>query len=178
MKTLIVVEGKTDITFLSSFLHADFYSVNGSAVSRKDIDFIKEYKKTGEVIILTDPDYPGIKIRNYLNQNIEGLKNAYVRKEYSIRNHKVGVAESTKEEVKLALKNAHVYINKEKQNVTLSNSDLIDLGLTGKENSKDLRKLVSENFHLGFNNAKTFLKKLNMLEISKEQIIEVLRNAK
>ena len=45
MKKLIVVEGKTDIAFLSSFIDADFYSVNGSAVSEKDIQFIKEYIK-------------------------------------------------------------------------------------------------------------------------------------
>ena len=43
VKTLIVVEGKTDIDFLSTFLDYDFYSVNGSAVSDKDIVFIKEY---------------------------------------------------------------------------------------------------------------------------------------
>ena len=51
MKKLIVVEGKTDIAFLSSFIDADFYSVNGSAVSEKDIQFIKEYIKKGEVIV-------------------------------------------------------------------------------------------------------------------------------
>jgi 5S rRNA maturation endonuclease (ribonuclease M5) len=32
---LIVVEGKSDITFLSSFLSADFYQVHGSAVCQK-----------------------------------------------------------------------------------------------------------------------------------------------
>ena len=79
--TLIVVEGKTDIAYLSSFIDADFYSVNGSAVSESDVNFIKEYLKKGDVIVLTDPDFPGKKIRNYLNQQIEGLKNAYVRKE-------------------------------------------------------------------------------------------------
>ena len=45
--TLIVVEGKTDIAYLSSFINADFYSVNGSAVSESDVDFIKEYLKKG-----------------------------------------------------------------------------------------------------------------------------------
>ena len=50
MKTLIVVEGKTDINFLSTFLDYDFYSVNGSAVSDKDIAFIKEYLKRAKLL--------------------------------------------------------------------------------------------------------------------------------
>lgn len=177
MKKLIVVEGKTDIAFLSSFIDADFYSVNGSAVSEKDIQFIKEYIKKGEVIVLTDPDFPGTKIRNYLNENIPNLKNAFVRKELSIKKHKVGVAESTVEEVKRALQNAQVFKNKTNKHNLLKTNDLIDLGLIGRNDSSKLRKIVSENFHLGFTNGKTLLKRLNMLEINKEQIIEVLKHA-
>lgn len=45
LNELIVVEGKTDIDFLSSFIEADFYSVNGSAISSKDISFLKEIEK-------------------------------------------------------------------------------------------------------------------------------------
>ena len=176
-KYLIVVEGKTDIDFLSKFITADFYSVNGSAVSEKDLDFIKEYKKKGDVIVLTDPDFPGTKIRNYLNENISGLENAYVRKEFSIKKHKVGVAESSKDEVLRALKNKIKFSeNKTEQSVTIQ--DLYSLGLIGDNNSSSLRKIVSENFHLGFNNAKSLLKKLNMLNIKKEEIETVLKNVK
>ena len=177
MKKLIVVEGKTDIDFLSSFIDADFYSVNGSAVSDNDVEFIKSYLEKGEVIVLTDPDFPGYKIRTYLNERIPALKNAYVRKEVSIKGRKVGVAESTKEEVLRALKNAKVFIDKNSNESIITMSDLIELGLVGSDNSFKLRKIVSENFHLGFTNGKSLLKKLNMLEITKDQIIEVLKNA-
>lgn len=177
MKRLIVVEGKTDIDFLSSFLEADFYSVNGSAVSDNDVEFIKSYLGKGEVIVLTDPDFPGHKIRTYLNERIPSLKNAYVRKEVSIKRHKVGVAESTKGEVLRALKNAKIFIDKKNSNVTITMGDLIELGLVGSNDSFKLRKIVSENFHLGFTNGKSLLKKLNMLEITKDQIIEVLKDA-
>lgn len=175
MKTLIVVEGKTDIDFLSTFLDCDFYSVNGSAVSDKDIDFIKEYLKKGEVVILTDPDFPGLKIRNYLNEKIPGLKNAFVRKENSIKHNKVGVAESTVDEVKSALQNAKVFSSKGTDYNTITMSDLIELGLAGNQNSFKLRKKVSENLHIGFSNCKTLLKKLNMLEITKEELEEVVK---
>lgn len=178
VKTLIVVEGKTDIDFLSTFLDYDFYSVNGSAVSDKDIVFIKEYLKKGEVVVLTDPDFPGLKIRNYLNEKIPGLKNAFVRKENSIKHNKVGVAESTVDEVKSALQDAKVFSSKRTDCNTITMSDLIELGLTGNQNSFKLRKKVSENLHIGFSNCKTLLKKLNMLEITIEELKEVVKNVK
>lgn len=173
INALIVVEGKTDIDYLQTFIDAKFYKVNGSAVSNKDIDFLKSAKNNADIVILTDPDFPGMKIREYINSHISGLKNAYVRKEFSIKNHKVGVAESTKEEILYALKNCvtfdkNVYVKRVNEN------DLFDLGLLGKQNSANLRKKVSESLHLGFGNAKSFLKKVNMINISKEQIKEII----
>lgn len=55
------------------------------------------------IIILTDPDFPGMQIRNKILKEIPNAKQAFVRKEVSIKHHKVGVAESTKEEVNNAL---------------------------------------------------------------------------
>ena len=75
------------------------------------------------------------------------------------------------------MQNAQVFKNKTNKHNLLKTNDLIDLGLIGRNDSSKLRKIVSENFHLGFTNGKTLLKRLNMLEISKEQIIEVLKHA-
>ncbi len=173
IEDLIVVEGKTDIDFLSSFLDADFYSVNGSAVNEKDIKFLKEVAKTRDIIVLTDPDFPGEKIRNYLNDNLERVKNAYVAKEKSIKKNKVGVAESTQEEVLSALKNYVIY-NKEKKEYNLTNYDLYELGLIGSENSRNLRKIVDEKYHTGKSNGKALLKKLNYLNIKREDLEKLL----
>ena len=173
---IIVVEGKSDIDYLSSFIDARFYKVNGSAVSKEDIEFIKNAKKSHDIVVLTDPDYPGKKIRNYINDEIPGLKNAYVRKEFSIKRHKVGVAECDKEEVLYALKNFVVFYKKNYTNLITIN-DLFDLGLIGKSDSSDRRKLIDEKYHLGHNNGKALCKKLNLLGITKSELEELL-NAK
>ena len=173
IEDLIVVEGKTDIDFLSSFIDADFYSVNGSAVNEKDLNFLKNVAKQRGIIVLTDPDFPGEKIRNYLNENIPNLKNAYVKKENSIKNHKVGVAESTKDEVLNALKNVVIY-NKEKKNNYLTYIDLYELELVGAKNSKKLRKIVDDYYHTGKSNGKALLKKLNYLSVKKEELEKLL----
>ena len=175
IKELIVVEGKTDICFLSSFLDADFYSVNGSAVSNKDIEFLKQINKKRGLIILTDPDYPGLKIRNYINSKIADCKNAYVNKENCIKNGKVGVAESTIEEINKSLENLITFTN---QKNTITKIELYELNLVGKSESKDLRIQLCNKLKIGFSNSNSLLKKLNALGYTKSDIEEVLYASK
>lgn len=169
---IIVVEGKTDIDFLSSFLDTKFYSVNGSAVNEEDVNFLKKAKEKNNIIILTDPDFPGMKIRNYLNEKIDGLQNAYIKKEVSIKHNKVGIAESTKEEVLNALH--HLVLNKSDVKNEITMKDLLDLGLTGSEDSSFKRYYLAKKYSLGKSNAKNFLKKINLIGLTKESIKEDL----
>ncbi len=176
---LIVVEGKTDIDFLSSFLDANFYSVNGSAISPNDLNFLMKVSKKNKIIVLTDPDYPGMRIRNIINSKItKNIYNAYVRKEFSIKKHKVGVAESTIEEVNKALDNLVEFTSSNllKSNLTLN--DLYELKLVGNENSKKYREILEKKLHIGYSNGKQLLNKLKMLNVDKKEIMEILKNVK
>ena len=80
IKEIIIVEGKSDKQFLQSFLDADIFTCNGSAIDGFDIEFIKNLAKKSGAIILTDPDYPGLRIRNILNEKLENVKHAYINK--------------------------------------------------------------------------------------------------
>ena len=175
---LFVVEGKTDIDFLSSFLDSNFYSVNGSAVNENDVKYLKAVENNKKIVILTDPDFPGMKIREYLNSNNIKCYNAFVKKSLSIKHGKVGVAESTKDEVIRAINSIKIpkNINEKKNNIT--NSDLLDLKLIGDENSKKLREAVSEKLSLGYCNGKQLLKRLNIYDISVDELREVVKNVK
>ena len=165
---IIVVEGITDVSFLSQFLDAEFVTTNGSEIPSSTIEYLKKASEKRDIFVLTDPDSPGKKIRDTLDQQIPNLKHCFISKENSIKKNKVGVAESTKEEVLNALKN-YIQITKDKVgNITYS--DLNKLGLVGSENSAELREKVINNFHLGYCNAKTFLKRINYLQLSLEEI--------
>lgn len=181
INALLVVEGKTDIDFLSSFIDAEFYSVNGSSISQKDYDYINEVLKKGiEVIVLTDPDFPGAQIRNKIKEHCEGVSEAYVTKEKSIKKNKVGVAEGEKEDILNALNNRLIYKKFPRGNLKtpiLSHFDLYKLGLTGQEDSNKKKEIISKKYYLGFNNSKQLLKKLNLLNISYEELEEVLKDA-
>lgn len=173
IKELIVVEGKTDLIFLKSFLEADIVITNGSEISKNTLDFIKEANKKQGVIILTDPDYPGLRIRNIISEYIGDCKHAYIEKSKAIKGKKVGIAETKKEDIINALKNVVTY---KKDNIKAINEvDLYQLGLLGKKDSKSKREKVCNYYHLGWCNAKIFLKRVNMFGLTIEEIKEVIK---
>lgn len=165
---IIVVEGKSDVSFLSSFIEAEFVITNGSEISKDTIEYLKSASKDKNIYVLTDPDSPGERIRKILDENIDGLNHCFVNKENSIKNGKVGVAESAKEEIKKALDNA-VKTNQNQLGI-ITMSDLLKLGLCGAEDSEAKRNKISKELNLGHCNAKTFLKRLNYRAINIEEI--------
>lgn len=172
VKELIVVEGKTDLIFLKSFLDADIVITNGSEISKNTLDFIKKANEKQGVIILTDPDYPGLRIRNIITDYIGSCKHAYVEKNKAIKGKKVGIAETKKEDIIEALRNVVTYKKDYKKQIKESN--LYEIGLLGKEDSKRKREYVCNHFHLGWCNAKTFLKRINMFGLTLKEIKDVI----
>lgn len=168
---IIVVEGKTDVSFLSQFIDAEFVITNGSSVPVETIEYLKKARENRNIFVLTDPDSPGKRIRDVLDEHIPNLKHCFISKENSIKKNKVGVAESTKEEVLNSIQN---YLETSKNDVgNIKRSDLTKIGLEGSENSTVNREKVIKKYHLGHCNAKTFLKRVNYLHLS----IEDLRNS-
>lgn len=174
IKELLVVEGKTDLIFLKSFLDADIVITNGSEVSHETLEFIKEANKRQGVIILTDPDYPGLRIRNIVSDYIGPCKHAYIEKSKAIKGKKVGIAETKKEDIIEALENVVSYDCNKEKNIT--ECDLYELGLFGKDDSKIKREKVCDYFHLGWCNAKTFLKRVNMFGLTLNDIKDVMND--
>ncbi len=174
IKEVIVVEGKSDYTFLKSFLDADIIITNGSEISKETLEYIKEANKKRGVIILTDPDYPGIKIRNKIIEYIGECKHAFIEKKKAIKGNKVGVAETKKEDVLEALENVITF--KENDKETISYSDLLKLGLIGSKESKIKRDKVANYYHIGWCNGKSFYKRINMFNIDIKELEEVINN--
>ena len=168
---VIVVEGKTDVLFLETFLEPiDFIITNGSEISKTTINTIKEYAKKYKIIVLTDPDFPGKKIRDTVNENVENCYNAFVSKDVSIKKNKVGVAESTKEEVLKSLQNLHIFSKSEKNN-EVSFVDLISWGYL-KIDQKEFRNYISKKYNFDEVNTKRFIKRINLLNIPIKEELE------
>lgn len=171
---VLVVEGKSDVDFLQTFLHPiAFVTTNGSEISQKTMQYLKELSKQYPIVVLTDPDSPGKRIRDKIASEIPSVQHAFVEKKFAIKKKKVGVAESDQAHVLLALK--HCLGGETHQESHWEMEDLIQLGLSGKEDSAQKREQLMEAFHLGFGNAKTLCKRLNLSSLSKKEVEEWLK---
>lgn len=171
IKELIVVEGINDTKRLKSFFDVETIETHGMGLNRDTIELIRQLNEKRGVILFLDPDTPGEKIRKRLNEEIPGLKNAFVMKEDARTKKKVGIEHASKEVLKEALDHLVTYCEMKD---SLSMEEFIDLGLKGEEDSCLKREKVSAYFHLGKCNAKTLFRRINWSGITYEQIRKVL----
>jgi ribonuclease M5 len=173
LNALIVVEGVKDVQKLTPLIEADFVTTNGSALSSEVIEFIRQAKTKGrEVIVFTDPDFPGEKIRQSLEQAIPGLTHAFVEKKFAISHGKVGVAEATEVAILQALSEKLTPHPDIRGSLTMQ--DLAKLGFVGDQHAAILREKTNQHFHLGPCNVKTMLKRLNVLGIGYDELKAIL----
>lgn len=170
IKEVIVVEGKTDTAIIQKLFDADTIETHGLALTKETLDFIEEMNKTKGVILLTDPDYPGMKIRNMIMKRIPHVKQAFVDKKDALGKRKLGIAEAREEAIIQALENV-VSFSQDTQSISWE--EFISLDIIG---NKQKRLMIYDLFHLGYGNAKTLFKRLNMAGITKEDILEQLKN--
>jgi ribonuclease M5 len=165
IKEVIVVEGKEDTRRLKE-VYKDIHTIEtrGSAIDETTLRLIKKAQEERGVIIFTDPDYPGKRIRHIINQAVPGCKNAYIEKAkaISIKKKKVGVEHCSDQDIKLALSNMTLTISTP---TTVLFNDLVHLGLVGRESSRALREYLGNTLNLGHNNAKQFYTKVKLFNI-------------
>ena len=173
IKEVIVVEGHHDTNVLQQYFDCETIETNGLALSAETLDLIKEAQQRCGVIIFTDPDYPGEKIRRMINDAVDGCKNAYIEKNKAKTPKKVGVEHARREDLLEALEHCFTYT--EQNEVTFTMDDIMELGLQGKADSAVRREWLGRMYHLGKPNAKTLLKRLNLLQVHPDEVRELLK---
>lgn len=171
---VIVVEGTHDEDKIKlAYPNAFVIVTNGSEVSKETLDMISKLSENNKIIIFTDPDYPGERIRNLVSSVSKNVSHAFLRKKDCISNNKkkVGIEHASVDLIKEALEN--IYDNKNIDE-TITNNNLFELGLIGNENSAKMRYLISDYLNIGHPNSKTFLKRLNFLGLTKEEVKDIL----
>ena len=171
IKEVIVVEGVNDTKRLQSFFEVDTIETHGMGLKKDTIELIRQLHEKRGVILFLDPDTPGEKIRRRLNEEIDGLKNAFVMKEDARTKKKVGIEHASKEVLEEALGNLITYADRSE---SLSSAQFYELGLMGSADSAQKREKVARHFHLGHCNGKTLLKRINMSGLTYEDIGKVL----
>lgn len=160
IKEVIVVEGKHDLQHLEKFVDADIIYSNGMHISQSFLELCKRLNESQGIIVFTDPDGPGERIRKRIMAHVGPCKHATLHVLQSKKKQKVGIEHADGSDITQALVECATL--GESKN-TLSLSQFQDLGLSGGPESKKRRDHLSEVFRFPVSNAKTSLKYLNML---------------
>lgn len=166
IKEVIVVEGKTDTAIIKKLFQAQTIETHGLAMSEETLDLIEKTNEVRGVIVLTDPDYPGMKIRDRIIKRVPTAQHAFVDKKDAIGEKKLGIAEAREDAIIQALENV-VSFSDDEESITWE--EFISLDIIG---NKKRRLDIYDMFHLGYGNAKTLFKRLNMAHITKAEIIK------
>ena len=172
IKEVIVVEGKDDVAAVKKAVDAEMIAVGGFGINAKVISRIKEAQKRKGVIVLTDPDFAGEKIRKIIAKRVPGIKHAYIAQEDGIKDDDIGVENATPEVIIEALNRAKVTLEvKEK---VFDSQDMFFFRLNGDPNAKARRIKLGNKLGIGYGNANQMLSRLNNYGITKEEFIEAI----
>ena len=176
IKEIIVVEGKDDTTAIKRAVSADTIETNGSAISKETLKRIQHANDKRGVIVFTDPDYPGRRIRAIIEEHVPGVKHAFLAKEKTIaKNGKgLGIEHASDEDIREALKSVYTPSEGSPTEV-ITMEDLITAKLIGHPQSKKRRYRLGEILNIGITNGKQLHKRLLIFQISAEQFADAIK---
>ncbi len=166
IKEVIVVEGKDDTKRIQMAVNAD------------TLDQIEDlYDKRG-VIVFTDPDFSGEKIRKIITEAVPGVKHAFLTKHDAAPSHKgsLGVEHASLEAIREAL--AHLYTEVPDGEPLISREDLAVAGLTSGPQAKEYRRRLGEYLRIGYTNGKQLYKRLKLFQITPDEFKKALEYIK
>ncbi|PKR82945.1 ribonuclease M5 [Heyndrickxia camelliae] len=174
IKEIIVVEGRDDTTAIRRAIDADTIETNGSAISEETIEKIRLAQARRGVIIFTDPDFPGEKIRKTIASKVPGCKHAFLKKQDAkpSSGRGIGVEYASPDAIREALNEAHTMESEMVEWIT--QEDLLTAGLIGGQRSKERRERLGELLKIGYTNGKQLHKRLMMFQITKEAFADAL----
>ncbi len=179
IKEVIVVEGRDDIDAVQKAVNADIIATHGYGISKATIDRIENAYKTRGIIILTDPDHAGNKIRQRLTEMFPDALQAYISKSEAKdkTDTDIGVENASPDVIAKAIEAAGRTFTE--QHSEFTEKDMMYYGLAAGEGSRELRDALGRKLGIGYANSKGFLKRLNNYGIKRsdlERSITELKN--
>lgn len=176
VKQAVIVEGKYDKIKLSSIIDAVIIETDGFKIfkDKEKQKLIRKLASNCGILILTDSDSAGFKIRSFLCGTIpnENIYHAYIpdilgkekRKTAPSKEGKLGVEGVPSSIIVDALTQAGIIFEESREiSRRISKIDFYEDGITGKENSKLLKSLLLKRLDLPTRlSTNSFLKIINL----------------
>ncbi len=172
IKEVLIVEGKMDVAAINKAVDADCIITGGFTLNRRTLANISAaYEKRG-IIILTDPDPAGERIRRFLTEKFPNAKHAYVPRIEATANDDIGIEQASPESIRIALSKVRTAEINPREEFTAA--EMVNYGLAGGLNSSQLRDKIGAVLGIGYGNVKTFVKRLNSYGVTREEFLSAI----
>lgn len=176
IKECIVVEGKNDAAAVKRAVDADIIITSGFGITGETLRLIKTAAEKRGVIVLTDPDFMGEKIRKIIGDRIPEVKHAFIPREEAMAEGDVGVENASPESIIKALSMARYEVKDNRKEFT--QIDMVENGLVGCPEASDMRAKIGKALGIGYANGKQFLNRLNNYGITREEFYSAIEKAR
>ncbi|WP_172357163.1 ribonuclease M5 [Lactococcus insecticola] len=176
---VIVVEGKDDTANLKRYYDVDTYETQGSAISDDDLLRIERLHELRGVIVFTDPDHSGERIRRIIMTAIPSVRHAFLNRgeakpKSKTKGRSLGVEHASFADLDKALSQVTSNFD-DVMDFDMTAHDLIRLGLIAKADSRKRREFLGEQLRIGYSNAKQQLKRLALFGITLAEVEAVMQ---
>lgn len=192
IKEAVIVEGKYDKIKLSAIIDTVIIETDGFAVfkDKEKQKFIRFLAEKRGIIIMTDSDSAGFKIRNFINgiTKSENIKNVYIpdiygkekRKTEMSKEGKLGVEGMKPEIILSALEKAGVLCDKNEKTEChkITHTDFFEDGISGGENSSEIRKALAKQLDLPERISSSALLKIINVYMTYDEYKEAVKTVK
>ena len=178
---VIVVEGKDDTANLKRYYEVDTYETRGSAINQDDLERIATLQELRGVIVFTDPDYNGERIRKIIMQEIPQAKHAFLNRGEAVPKSKtkgrsLGVEHASFEDLEKALSGLVGSYYEDEYYFDITKSALMRLGLLMGSDSRKRREYLGEALRIGYCNGKQLLKRLELFGICLAEVEDAMKS--
>ncbi|WP_342268891.1 ribonuclease M5 [Spiroplasma endosymbiont of Aspidapion aeneum] len=169
---IIIVEGKSDEAKLRSiFNDINIIVTNGFNIGKQLLSEIKHLSMNSMIIVFTDPDNGGNRIRKIINDYLDNdCYNAFIDRNLISNPNKKGIAEAEEEEIKKSLSKVIKLSNSIN---TMTWDEYLENNFYLKKNRVKIAKKFSWNCKIS---SKVLFKYINYMGLKVENIEEILNN--
>lgn len=178
IEEIIVVEGKDDTRRIQEVVTADTIETIGSAINEEILLQIEHAQETRGVIVFTDPDYSGEKIRKTIMEVVPDAKHAFLSRRLATpkkRGASLGVEHASDEAILEALKQVVTPVMEEDDYSEIPRQVLVEYGLIAGQYAKERREKIGDTLRIGYTNSKQLTKRLKMFRITEQDLHQAMK---
>lgn len=175
IREIVVVEGIHDKERVQSAVAADVVVTGGSHIRPEVFGMLARAAGTRGVIVLTDPDFAGEQIRRRISEAFPACRHAFLSRAEAEAGRDVGVENASPDAIRAAFSAVRDRCFSPRPAAGVVWGDMLAGGLAGTAEAARRRECVGRELRIGYGNAKTFFKRLNALNVSRQEFEAALR---